>query len=55
MDVSFFFDTAVCVKCAMELCHEASSASSLDLDICGVVINEWFLVMLKDHELVSLF
>lgn len=55
MDVSFFFEIAVCVKCAMELSLEAANASSLAVDICSVVIKEWLLIMLKDHELVSVF
>ena len=52
MDISLFFDIAVCVKCAIELSSEAASASSLAVDICGAVIKEWLLVILKDHELI---
>ena len=53
--VSFFFEIAVCVKCAMELSLEAAYAPSLVVDIFRVVIKEWLLVMLKDHELISGF
>lgn len=55
MEVPSFFDIAVCVKCALELSLVATSASSLAVDICRVVTKERLLVMLTDHDPISVF
>ena len=51
MEVSFFVDITVSAKCAVKL----SRACPLGVDVCRVVIEEWLLVILRDHNSVSFF
>ena len=55
VEVSSFFDLAVSVKCAMELSRVGTSASSAAVDICRGVLEERLLVILTDHNRVSVF
>jgi len=55
MEVSFFVDITVSAKCAVKLSREATSACPVAVDVCRVVIEEWLLVILKDHNSVSFF